>query len=147
MKMRRGFTLIELLIVTAVIAVLVGIALPRFKGVRNEGDIARVKGELRTLQTAVESFSIHNNQSYPAALTDLNTVTTRPGIVTTLPDDPFAPAGTSYQYVRGGKDSKFYIIYSVGPEANGTASIVADSRVSETNNPIYVSNMSADASP
>ena len=37
MNMRkRGFTLIELLVVISVIAILVGIAIPRFKGMQDE---------------------------------------------------------------------------------------------------------------
>lgn len=64
--MKKGFTLIELLIVIAVISILIGIALPRFKGMQEEGKIAQAKAELRTLQTAVESYYIHNNNTYPA---------------------------------------------------------------------------------
>ena len=56
-----GFTLIELMIVMAVIAILVGIILPSFKGMKDEAQYSKVLGDLRTLQTAVESFSIHNN--------------------------------------------------------------------------------------
>jgi ornithine carbamoyltransferase len=63
--MKKGFTLIEMLIVIAVISILIGIALPRFKGMQDEGNIAKAKGELRTLQTAVESYRIHNT-AYPA---------------------------------------------------------------------------------
>ena len=145
--MKRGFTLIELLIVIAVIAILIGIALPRFKGIQDEGNIAKAKGELRTLQTAVESYYIHNSQAYPAAITDLSAATTKPLIVTTIPDDPFAAAGTDYVYTRGGTNNKFYVIYSVGTDANGSAAISATNTVTETNNPIYVSNMSVDTSP
>ena len=65
--MKRGFTIIELLIVIAVISILIGIALPRFRGMQEEGKIAQAKGELRTLQTAVESYYIHNSNTYPAA--------------------------------------------------------------------------------
>ena len=52
---KHGFTLIELLIVIAIISILVGITLPRFRGMQEEGNIAESKAELRTLQTAVES--------------------------------------------------------------------------------------------
>lgn len=145
--MKRGFTLIELLIVIAVIAILIGIALPRFKGMQDEGNIAKAKGELRTLQTAVESFYIHNSQAYPALLTDLIAATTKPQIVTAIPSDPFAASGTAYVYVRGGTSNKFYIVYSIGLDANGSATISATNTVTETNNPIYISNMSVDTSP
>lgn len=147
--MKKGFTLIELLIVIAVISILVGIALPRFKGMQDEGNIAKAKGELRTLQTAIESYYIHNSSAYPAALSDLTAAATKPKIVTTIPDDPFAAAGTDYVYTRGGTNNKFYIAYSVGPDGNGSAAISATDTVTETNGTscIYVSNMSADAAP
>ncbi len=145
---QKGFTLIELLIVIAVIAILVGIALPRFKGIQDEGNISKAKGELRTLQTAVESYYIHNANVYPAAITDLTAAATKPVIVTTIPKDPFAAAATNYTYVVGGTNSKFYIIYSVGPDGNGSA-VITSNAVVETNGTscIYVSNMSIDTSP
>lgn len=147
MKPKHGFTLIELLIVIAVISILIGIALPRFKGMQDEGNIAKSKGELRTLQTAVESFYIHNNQTYPATLSNLTASSTKPLIITTIPDDPFASSGTDYAYVLGGTGNKFYILYSVGLDGNGSASISGSNTVTETNNPIYVSNISVDTSP
>ncbi len=143
---RGGFTLIELLIVIAVISILIGIALPRFKGMQDEGNIAKAKGELRTLQTGVESFYIHNNITYPVALSDVTTVT--PRIISSIPTDPFGLPGAAYQYVRGGTNSKFYVIYSVGPAGNGSATISNDA-VSETNGSscIYVSNAGTDPQP
>lgn len=145
----KGFTLIELLIVIAVIAILVGIALPRFKGIQDEGNISKAKGELRTLQTAVESYYIHTGNVYPAALSNLTAAATKPAIVTTIPNDPFAAANTDYQYEVGGTNDKFYIIYSVGPDGNGSAEISGTDTVTETNGTscIYVSNMSVDTAP
>ena len=147
--MRKGFTLIELMIVIAVIAILVGIALPRFRGMQVEGLIAQAKGELRTLQTAVESYYIHNNNAYPAtgsaALeTALDSAT--PNIIDYVPTDPFS--SSDYVYVMGGTDSKYYIIYSVGPGGNGSA-VITDDAVVETNGSscIYVSNMGQDTQP
>jgi general secretion pathway protein G len=150
MKKKRlgsGFTLIELLIVIAVIAILIGLALPRFKGMQDEGNIAKSKGELRTLQTAVESYYIHNTQTYPSALTALTSAA--PTIVTAIPNDPFNASSTAYTYTRGGTNNKYYIIYSVGPDGNGSAVISTTNTVTETNGStcIYVSNMSLDTAP
>lgn len=150
MLRNKGFTIIELLIVITVIAILVGIALPRFKGMQDEGNIAKAKGELRTLETAVESYYIHNNNAYPAtgaAALQTALAAAVPNIINYVPTDPFG--GTAdYVYVMGGTNSKFYIIYSVGPGGNGSAVITSDAVV-ETNGSscIYVSNMSQDTQP
>lgn len=145
--MRKGFTLIELLIVIMVIAILIGIALPRFRGMQDEANITKAKGELRTLQTAVESYYIHNNNTYPIALSSLTTAT--PNIVSSIPSDPFSSSGGSYGYTRGGTNNKYYIIYSAGPVANGSAAISVSDTVSETNGSscIYVSNIGQDTQP
>ena len=142
----KGFTIIELLIVIAVISILIGIALPRFKGMQDEGNIAKAKGELRTLQTGVESFYIHNSQAYPSALSALNTAT--PSIVTSTPTDPFSSTSAAYGYVRGGTNNKFYVIFSVGAGGNGSATITSDAVV-ETNasSCIFASNVGTDAQP
>lgn len=143
---KGGFTLIELLIVIAVISILIGIAMPRFKGMQDEGNIAKAKGELRTLQTAVESYYIHNSSTYPTALSSLTSAT--PNIVSAIPTDPFSSTSAVYGYVRGGTNNKFYVIYSAGAGGNGSATITLDAVV-ETNasSCIYVSNAGQDAQP
>ena len=137
---RKGFTIIELLIVIAVIAILVGIALPRFKGMRDEGNIARAKGELRTLQTAVESYMVHNNNTYPANLGVLTSAT--PSIVANLPTDPFNGTANYGYNTDGGAPAQYYAIWSVGPAGGGSASVSNTGAVTETNGAscIYVSN-------
>ncbi len=145
--MKKGFTLIELLIVIMVISILIGIALPRFRGMREEGLIAQAKGELRTLQTAVESYYIHNNNAYPITFPD-DIEGASPDIIgPTAPTDPFDP-GNDYGYVRGGTNNQYYVIYSVGADGNGSATIAVDV-VSETNGDscIYVSNTGRDTIP
>jgi len=133
--MKKGFTLIELIIVIAVISILIGIALPRFRGMQDAGYIAQAKGELRTLQTAVESYYIHNNETLPATYADLEGDT--PNIIgTTAPTDPFN-SGSDYGAAINGD---YYVIYSVGPAGNGSCAISATGVVTETNNPIYVTN-------
>ena len=136
--MKRGFTLIELLIVIAVISILVGIALPRFRGMQDEGNIAKAKGELRTLQTAVESYYIHNNNTYPANLSVLTNQA--PLIVAILPTDPFT-SGSNYSYSTSG-NGNYYVLYSTGPAGNGSASVGNAGAITETNGAscIYVTN-------
>jgi len=151
MLRKRGFTLIELLIVIAVISILVGIALPRFKGMQDEGNIAKAKAELRTLQTAVESYYIHYSNAYPAdGASALQTALASavPSIIDFVPTDPFESSGGDYEWVMGGTNDKYYIIYSVGPGGNGSA-VITDDAVVETNGSscIYVSNMSRDTQP
>ncbi|MEE8360491.1 MAG: prepilin-type N-terminal cleavage/methylation domain-containing protein [Candidatus Omnitrophota bacterium] len=125
--MKKGFTLIELLIVIAVISILVSIALPRFRGMQDEGNIAKAKGELRTLQTAVESYYIHNVNTYPG---NLGTITSQiPLIIAILPTDPFTN-GSNYGYTVNGD---YYVIYSVGPGKNGGAGVGGTGDVTESN--------------
>ena len=142
---KKGFTIIELLIVIAVIAILVGIALPRFKGMRDEGNITRAKGELRTLQTAVESYRIHTG-AYPAAVAfEATLIAATPQIFSATMNDPFTSPAVPYVLVlSSGTTGNFYAIYSVGPAANGTVSAVDNTTgaITETNGTscIYVSN-------
>jgi len=147
--LKKGFTIIELLIVIAVIAILVGIALPRFRGMQEEGKIAQAKGELRTLQTAVESYYIHNANVYPSALSSLTSAT--PNIIgAALPTDPFN-GSSNYGYATDGASPvKYYAIYSVGVGGNGSASVSTAGVITEVNgsNCIYVTNGSSkDAQP
>ncbi len=96
--MRRGFSLIELMIVISVMAILIGIALPYFKGMQDEGKSAKAAGELRTLTTGIESYYIHNDNEYPSQritvtdpATDWQSAVTgaTPTIVKKVLKDPF----------------------------------------------------------
>ena len=136
---KKGFTILELLIVISVIAILVGIALPRFKGMTDEGNIARARGELRTLQTAVEIYYIRKG-AYPANAHAALTGAT-PQIIASTPTDPFT-TGSAYGYARSPSPFNYYIIYSVGP--GGTATITgidgAGALTGSAGDDIYVSN-------
>lgn len=60
----HGFTLIELLIVVAIIAILAAIAVPNFLEAQVRAKASRVKSDLRTIITALESYAVDNNK-YP----------------------------------------------------------------------------------
>lgn len=53
---KRGFTLLELLIVVAIISILAVIAIPNLLEAQTRSKVARVKAEMRTLATAMETF-------------------------------------------------------------------------------------------
>lgn len=57
-KARGGFTLIELLIVIAIILILISIALPNFMEAQLRARTTKVQGDLRSLATAVEMYSL-----------------------------------------------------------------------------------------
>jgi prepilin-type N-terminal cleavage/methylation domain-containing protein len=144
MSARKGFTIMELLIVIAVISILVGIALPRFRGMQDEGRIAQAKGELRTLQSAVESYYIHNNNTYPASGATWQTALTAaaPNIIGTALTDPFNSSAQYGYATDGATPVKYYVIYSAGVGANGSAAISTAGVITETNGSscIYVTN-------
>jgi len=125
--MRKGFTLIELLIVIAVIAILVGISLPRFRGMQAEGNTAKAAGELRALASAVESYYIHHSSEYPSQSMSVTSswqsalTGASPKIISSTLSDPFK---TTQQYsyaTSAGSSSEYYVIFSVGPD--GAAAI------------------------
>ncbi len=61
---RKAFTLIELLIVVAIIAILAAIAVPNFLEAQTRAKVSRVKADLRTLVTGLQSYRI-DHHSYP----------------------------------------------------------------------------------
>ena len=69
--MKKGFTILELLVVISVLVILIGIAIPRFKGMQDAGRVAQAKGELQTVQTAIESYYMNASpNAYPSSSTN-----------------------------------------------------------------------------
>ena len=119
-RFRRAFTLIEMMIVIVVIAILIGVLLPQFRGTQDEASIQRSRSELRTLATALESYYIHNSNAFPAGLSSLTSAT--PRIVSSIPDDPFRSGSNDYGYYISG-NSSYYVVFAYGP--NRAAEITA----------------------
>ena len=121
-KGKKGFTLIELLIVMAVIAVLIGIAIPSFRGMQNEAKRAKAQGDMRVIKLAIEAYNAKHN-AYPTALATLESEAT---VLQKLPADPF---GTSYGYATGGTPAQYYAVWSQGPDSVVTVCTVDNAGV------------------
>ena len=110
-RVKQGFTLIEMMIVIVVIAILLGVLLPNFRGTQDEAAEQRARSELRTLATAIESYYIHNSNTLPANLTAL--ISASPRIISVVPDDPFRSGSTDYSYATDA-NGVYYAVYSYG---------------------------------
>jgi len=145
---KKGFTIIEMLIVISIIAVLVGIGLPRLRSMQMEGDYAKAAGELRTLQAGVESYYIHNSRAYPSQATSASTswqsalTGATPKIIGAVLTDPFV-AGTQYRYATSASsNSEYYVIFSAGPDGGADVTGINTSGAVQggPDDDIYVSN-------
>ena len=108
---QKGFTLIELLIVVAIIGIIAAIAIPNLLNAIDRGKQKRTMADIRSLGTAVETYSIDNND-YPTAANfgALETVL-EPTYIRTAPgEDGWANTftvdsdPTEYTVCSGGKD-------------------------------------------
>ena len=91
---KLGFSLIELLVVIGIMGTLITILLPNFIGARQRGQDARRKLDLEQIRSALEQYRSVNG-SYPRFLSTLTSGTI---YISTLPTDPVAASGYTYQY-------------------------------------------------
>jgi type II secretion system protein G len=110
---KRGFTLLEIFFVLGVMAVIMAVVLPSFKGMRDETDAAKAKTELAILQTALESYYSENDR-YPES--DYQTVLIyQPNnkVINKHFYDPFQSGKQEYDYFIS-TDGKYYLLRSLG---------------------------------
>jgi type IV pilus assembly protein PilA len=65
-----GFTLVELLVVMLILGLLAAIAIPSFFNQRDKARDADAKEQVRTAQTAIETYATDNGGSYAGADVD-----------------------------------------------------------------------------
>ena len=70
---KKGFTLLELLVVLAILAILIAIAVPVYKGQKEKAAITAHNANVRVLETAVESYKQDHNSELPKDINELAT--------------------------------------------------------------------------
>lgn len=143
MSKGKGFTLIELLIVISAIAILLVMAVSAFNGMRGAAKLAKAQGDLRVLKLAIESYYNNYDDKYPSgsgtSAWENNLTSAYPKILSVKLYDPFAPDNqTSYQYAL--TNARYFIVWSVGPNGNGSASISSSGTITASNDAIWESN-------
>jgi type IV pilus assembly protein PilA len=113
----QGFTLIELLVVILIIGILAAIAIPAFLNQRGKAYDASAKSQVRTAQTAMETYATDNNGGYAATLSNL--VSIEPtladtGSSTLTVDSPTGGADYQLSSVAANTGDKFTIISKSG---------------------------------
>jgi len=125
MLKHRAFTLIELLIVVAIIAILAAIAVPNFLEAQTRSKVSRVKADMRTQVTAVESYFVdHNQYPFPTTQAGLEApvpyneayfetkcplmITTPIAYLTSRPYDVFLDFESDHDYAVANNNRIFY---------------------------------------
>lgn len=135
--MRQAFTLVELLIVVAVIAILAAVAVPGFLEAHTRARVARVRGDMTALRTALEIYRVDWNgyppgpfafaPPFPEVKTYL--LTTPVSYLSAIPLDPFnqnpdpdppgGPFGITGPYIGYVNDplvAEVWLLLSYGPD-------------------------------
>ena len=99
----RGFTLIEIMVVVVIIGLLAAIVTPKIIGNIDTAAINRAKQEIRTIETAMNLYRLHNLAP-----------NWKPGGY--LPRVPIDPWNNPYQYAYPGQRGREFDVYSLGAD-------------------------------
>lgn len=72
MKLQEGFTLIELVIATAIIGIVVAVAVPQYTAYKKRAYDANVQANLRSVFTMCQEFWTFNSSNSPCLLTTVS---------------------------------------------------------------------------
>ncbi len=126
----KGFTILEILVVISVIAILIGIAIPRFKGMQDEANTLKAKAELKTFQAAMESYR-NNHSTYALAITDMENAPIK--IVDTGLTNPLLAGSHAYELNLSPTDGSLYYVIYAPSVSGGYASVASTGKVTISN--------------
>ena len=118
-----GFTLIEVMVVIVILGILAAVVVPRIMDRPDTARIAKVKQDIRTLESALNLYKL-DNFTYPSTDQGLEALVKKPsgepeprnwkegGYIDRLPKDPW---GNDYQYLNPGENGEIDI-YSLGAD-------------------------------
>jgi general secretion pathway protein G len=119
----RGFTLIEIMVVVVIIGLLAAFILPNVFGNVEKAQIAKVKGDIQGIETALTMYKL-DNYKFPSTDLGLAALVQRPndptvrnwregGYIKRVSKDPW---GNPYQYLYPGLHGQEYDLYSFGAD-------------------------------
>lgn len=101
-RSRAGFTLIELLVVVAIIGIMASFAIPKFVGVTDRANEAKIQADLHTIGVAVALYQAEHG-TYPRTLEELVDRTGRKGYLQSLPQAPQETRYDTAQLAQSGE--------------------------------------------
>jgi general secretion pathway protein G len=119
---RSAFTLIELLLVMVILAILAGVVVNKFGGIRERAQKTREDTDIAAIKHAVEQFDLVNGR-FPTNEEGLNALVTKPS--EDLPDWkpcldklPMDPWNHPYIYRIPGANGQDFDVTCAGPEGH-----------------------------
>lgn len=111
----------------AVIAVLIGVGVPAFRGMQNEANVAKAQGDVKTLRVALESY-YKNNSAFPAEGSNWEQVLTVavPQILEGVVYDKFGSTSTTVYNYKLSENGRYFVVWSAGLNGNSTITGITD---------------------